>query len=291
VRAFAGFSEAERDIPAPDVATNGMVMAWLADEYAALRGRPAPASLTGKPLALGGSRGRDEATGRGAFHVLQEMSKNLGVTSGARVAIQGFGNAGRALANLLGDAGYQIVAVSDSGGATRADNGLDIPALAEHKDHTGSVKGFAEALEPDEIVSVDCDVLVPAALGGAIDGDNASNVRAGVVLEVANGPVTAEGDAVLARRGVTVVPDILANAGGVVVSYMEWVQNRNGDYWSLDEVRQRLVRRMSTASRGSSEEAAGRDITLRQAAYVQALRRLCESIDAKGTERFYRADS
>jgi glutamate dehydrogenase (NADP+) len=290
VRAFAHFSDADRDIPAPDVATNGIVMAWMADEYAALRGRPTPASLTGKPLALAGSRGRAEATGRGAFHVLREMSEALDVGADARVAIQGFGNAARTLAKLLDDAGHRVVAVSDSRGATRADDGLDIQALADHKDETGSVGGFAKTLEPDALLGLDCDILVPAALGGVIHGDNASTVGARVVLEVANGPVTADADAVLAKQGVVVVPDILANAGGVTVSHLEWTQNRCGDYWSLEEVRRRLERRMTTAALAVGEEAAERDVTLRQAAYLQALRRLCQTLDAKGTERFYRAE-
>jgi glutamate dehydrogenase (NADP+) len=265
-------------------------MAWMADEYRALRGRPSPAPLTGKPLALAGSKGRDEATGRGAFHVLEAMTEAVDVGPGSRVAIQGFGNAARTLAALLDEAGYRVVAVSDSSGAIDAEDGIDVASLAEHKDQTGSVEGFATSLEPDDLLAIDCDVLVLAALGGVIDGDNASAVRARVVLEVANGPLTADADAVIAKRDVTVVPDILANAGGVTVSHLEWTQNRSGEYWSLEDVRERRERRMTATASDGLEEATARNVTLRKAAYLQALRRLCQTLDAKGTERFYRAD-
>lgn len=291
VRAFGDFIDENRDIPAPDVNTNGIVMAWMADECNRMHGRPAPAAITGKPIALGGSEGRIEATGRGAFHVLESLRDDLGLPDEPTVVIQGFGNAARHLAMLLADRNYRIIAVADSRGVAKDASGLDIEALGVHKEETGGVEGFAEDGDLDDLLTMDCDLLVPAALGGVITGDNAPDIQAKLVLEVANGPTTAEADAILEDRGRQVIPDILANAGGVTVSYLEWVQNRTGDYWSLDTVRDRLAARMCAAAKRVADVAADRGLTLRRAAYVHALERLCATIDAMGTERFYNGES
>lgn len=290
IKAYGNFIGEGRDIPAPDVNTGGIVMAWMADEYNRLEGQPAPAAITGKPLPLGGSKGRDEATGRGAFHVLQTLRDHLDLPDRARVAIQGFGNAARHLAALLAAEDYRVIAVSDSSGAVLDEDGLDIQALAEHKDEHGSVTGFADDHDTEEFLTWECDLLVPAALGGVITEDNAGDIKAKAILEVANGPITASADDILAENEVEVVPDILANAGGVTVSYLEWVQNRSGDYWSLETVRDRMEERMTRESTAVRKLASEKDLSLRQAAYVHALKRLCHTIDATGTEGFYRGE-
>ena len=290
MKAYGDFIGEDRDIPAPDVNTGGIVMAWMADEYNRLQGRPAPAAITGKPLPLGGSKGRTEATGRGAFHVLETLRGELDLPDRPRVVIQGFGNAARHLADLLAAADYKVIAVSDSSGATMNEDGLDIGKLGDHKDEERGVGGFANDLDADDLLTIECDLLVPAALGGVITEENAGDVNAKAILEVANGPITASADDILTDNEVQVVPDILANAGGVTVSYLEWVQNRSGDYWSLDTVRDRLERRMTDEATAISEVASEKSLTLRQAAYVHALERLCRTIDATGTEDFYKAD-
>ena len=290
VRAFQDFIGPDRDIPAPDVNTGGIVMAWMADEHDRLTGHPEPAALTGKPTALGGSQGRNAATGRGAFHVLEALRDRLELDRNAAIAIQGFGNAAVDFAKLAADAGHHIVAVSDSGGATCDSSGLDPQALFDHKAKTGSVAGYAGDMDADGLLGTECDLLVPAALGGVLTADNADSVKARAILEVANGAVVSDADACLAEAGVTVVPDILANAGGVTVSYFEWVQNRSGDYWSLETVQKRLDQRITRESALIAERADSDDLTLRQAAYGHALERLCEAIDATGTEAFYGAE-
>src|SRR5690606_12791835 len=236
IKAFSHIIGPDRDIPAPDVYTNSMIMGWMADEYSSIVGKPTPAVITGKPIALGGSLGREDATARGGYYLIRRLAREVGLTPGARVAIQGFGNAGQHIARLLAADGYRIVAVSDSRGAVHCPTGLDVEGLLATK-RVGSVTGFASCGEAQEIpaedlVAVDCDLLVPAALEGLIHGGNAAGVKARVVLELANGPITPEADAILAEKNVVVFPDILANAGGVTVSYFEWVQNRQGYYWT-----------------------------------------------------------
>jgi glutamate dehydrogenase (NADP+) len=232
VQAFAKIIGPDRDIPAPDVYTNSMIMGWMADEYASIVGEATPAVITGKPIALGGSLGRDDATARGGYYLVQRLASKLGLEPGSRVAIQGFGNAGQHIARLLASDGYSIVAVSDSKGAIHCQSGLNIGKLFKAKGQ-GSVTSLAgsdgiSALPADDLVSVDCELLVPAALEDMIHEGNASSVKARVVLELANGPVTPGADEILKARNVVVLPDILANAGGVTVSYFEWVQNRQG---------------------------------------------------------------
>lgn len=244
------------DIPAPDVYTDAQTMAWIYDTYAMMHpGQNNLPVVTGKPLDLGGSLGRDAATAQGLFYVLEHMVE-LGAVpavptlAGAAVAIQGFGNAGRNAARIFADAGSKIVAVSDSQGGIHDPAGLDVAAVGAHKDATGSVVGFpgAGSLGPKEVLEVPCDVLIPAALEAQITTENAGRVRAKVVIEAANGPTTPEADDVLAEKGVTVVPDILSCAGGVVVSYFEWIQNLANETWTAAEVQERLRTTMRSAT-------------------------------------------
>jgi glutamate dehydrogenase (NADP+) len=267
-------------------------MGWMADEYASIVGRVTPAVITGKPIALGGSLGRDDATARGGFYLLRHLEKELGLGPDSRVAIQGFGNAGSHMARLLIGAGYRVVAVSDSRGAIHAPEGLDLDRLiaAKKGDGLASLASRADnivAMEADAIVGIDCDVLVPAALEDLIHAGNAETVKARVIVELANGPITPEADAILERNGVTVLPDILANAGGVTVSYFEWVQNRQGYYWTVDDIHSRLKSTMETEGRAVWNLADASGISPRSAAYVHALGRLAEAIEAHGTQQFF----
>jgi glutamate dehydrogenase (NADP+) len=278
------------DVPAPDVATNELVMGWMADEYAKIRRQHVPAVITGKPLALGGVPGRSSATSDGAFHVIQQLRDGLiGDVADPSVAIQGFGNAGAQLAATLAAHGFRVVAVSDSSAAVHDPDGLDIGELRRHKTATGSLADapVGAELEPEKLLASEVDLLVPAALEGAIHADNAADVRAKVVVEVANGPVTSEADAILDEHEVTIVPDILANAGGVTVSWFEWVQNRSGDAWDADTVRERLAKRMERETRHVQHVADDRGVPLRTAAYVVALERLGEAMEATGTAALF----
>jgi glutamate dehydrogenase (NADP+) len=286
------------DIPAPDVYTNPMIMGWMMDQYRTITRRIQPAVITGKPLSMGGSHGRSTATADGAFAVIEALVGKLGIDQESpSVAIQGFGNAGAALAELLVGAGYRVVAVSDSRAAVHDPEGLDVAEVRAAKAEGGSVDDVyergtvrcssGEVLDPDELLGLDVDLLVPAALEGAIDEGNADAVRARAVFEVANGPVTLDADRILAERGVTVVPDILTNAGGVTVSHMEWVQNRTGVRWSAEQVAERLHERMTTETEAvwSVHEELG--ATMREAAYVHALRRIGEAVDARGSSETF----
>jgi glutamate dehydrogenase (NADP+) len=278
------------DVPAPDVATSELVMGWMADEYAKIRRAHVPAVLTGKPLSLGGIPGRSSATSDGAFHVIEQLRDRLvGDVAAPRVAIQGFGNAGSQLAVALADQGFRVVAVSDSSAAVHDPDGLDAAALRRHKLATGSLADApgGRELDPDDLLTLDVDLLVPAALEGALHGDNAAHVRARAVVEVANGPVTSKADTILDEHGVTVVPDILANAGGVTVSWFEWIQNRSGDAWTADAVRARLAERMDRETRHVREVADERQVPLRTAAYVVALERLASAMEATGTAALF----
>ena len=291
VQAFSKIIGPDRDIPAPDVYTNSMVMGWMADEYASIVGEATPAVITGKPIALGGSLGRDDATARGGYYLVRRLARQLGLEPGARIAVQGFGNAGQHIARLLGSDGYKIVAVSDSKGAIYCSAGLDVGKLLAAKGQ-GSITSLAgsdgiSALPADDLVAVDCELLVPAALEDMIHEGNAASVKARVVLELANGPVTPEADEILAKKNVLVLPDILANAGGVTVSYFEWVQNRQGYYWPIEEVHERLKTMMEREGDAIWAHAQDKGITLRSAAYVHALSRLASAIEAHGTQQFF----
>lgn len=292
IQAFARIIGPDRDIPAPDVYTNSMIMGWMADEYAQIVGRTEPAVITGKPIALGGSLGRGDATARGGFYLVRHLAQDCGLTKSARVAIQGFGNAGQHIARLMASDGHRIVAVSDSEGAVICPDGLDVDALLEAKAQGRSVAstvGHAghQLLAAADLVAVACDMLVPAALENMIHEGNAASVKAKLILELANGPVTAEADKILAANGIVVFPDILANAGGVTVSYFEWVQNRQGYYWTEEEIHQRLRTIMEREGRAIWAIARDRQVTMRTAAYVHALSRLAEAIEAHGTQSFF----
>ena len=296
---MSDFIGPETDIPAPDVYTNAMIMGWMMDEYSKIHRRHTPACITGKPIPLGGSAGRDEATGRGAFYCLQELAaKRAWHPEEVRVAVQGFGNAGQAVARLLHSKGYRIVALSDSKGGCFRDDGFDVPSLIHHKNETrqlravyceGSVCETVEAdlLSNEELLELDVDVLIPAALENQITGQNAGRVKAPVIVEVANGPVTSEADTILNERGTLVVPDILANAGGVTVSYFEWVQNKAGFYWTVDEVRERLKAIMTEEFGTVYDLMVLHEIDMRTAAYAHALNRIGAAIASQGTRGFF----
>lgn len=292
IQAFARIIGPDRDIPAPDVYTNAMIMGWMADEYAQIVGETVPAVITGKPIALGGSLGRGDATARGGYYLVRDLAGELGLGDRMRVAVQGFGNAGQHIAQLLAADGHRIVAVSDSSGAVTAADGLDLEALLAAKARGKSVLetvGHAghQGLDAEALVGVDCDLLVPAALENMIHEGNAGQIKARVVLELANGPVTAEADALLEARKIVVLPDILANAGGVTVSYFEWVQNKQGFYWPLEEIHERLKTIMVREGRAISNVARSKGVSMRTAAYVHALSRLAEAIEAHGTQSFF----
>lgn len=275
----------ERDVPAPDVGTNAQTMAWVLDTYSMHVRRTETAVVTGKPIALGGSLGRDAATGRGVLIVAVEAMKRLGrQLDGATVAVQGFGNVGSHSARLLHQAGARVLAVSDIGGAIRNPSGLDLPALLEHVAKTKSVVGFAgaEPLDPSELLTQDVDILVPAALENQITAENAAAIRAQVIVEGANGPTTPEADTILLANKVLVVPDILANAGGVTVSYFEWVQNRQGFYWREDVVNERLTDYMTRAFEATLATTDKYGTNPRIGAYILALDRVSQVMRHRG---------
>ena len=292
IQAFARTIGPDRDIPAPDVYTNAMIMGWMADEYAQIVGHAVPAVITGKPIALGGSLGRGDATARGGYYLVRHLAEDLGLGKTMRVAVQGFGNAGQHIASLLAGDGHKIVAISDSEGAVRSEAGLHIDMLLAAKAAGKSVvstvgQGGHEHLKAGDLVGVDCDLLVPAALESMIHEQNAASVKAKLVLELANGPVTPEGDEILAKNGVVILPDILANAGGVTVSYFEWVQNKQGYYWSVEEIHERLQTIMEREGRAIWDVSKEKGVTVRTAAYVHALGRLADAIEAHGTQSFF----
>jgi glutamate dehydrogenase (NAD(P)+) len=273
------------DVPAPDVYTNEQTMAWIMDTYSMHRGHTVPAVVTGKPLSIGGSEGRSEATGRGCVIVIQEAAQHFGLPlDSATVAIQGFGNAGSVAARYLAEAGAKIVAVSDSQGAVYNAGGLDVARLKQHKALTGTVVGFADAEEipRDDLLEVQCDLLVPAALEGQITSTNAPRIKAKMIAEAANGPTTPEADAILEANGVVVLPDILANAGGVVVSYFEWVQGLQEYAWSEQQVGNYLGNFMTKAFHAVHATAQERKVDLRTAATVLAVSKVTEATRIRG---------
>jgi glutamate dehydrogenase (NADP+) len=278
------------DVPAPDVATGELVMGWMTHEYAKIRRGHYPGVVTGKPLALGGIPGRSSATSDGAFHVIRTVqSRVLPGVDHPSAAIQGFGNAGSQLAARLADAGWRVVAVSDSSAAVHDPEGLDIAALRHHKTTTGSLTSppVGQEIDGEDLLCLEVDALIPAALEGAIHAGNAERVRARAVFEVANGPLTADADRILDEAGVEVVPDILVNAGGVTVSWFEWIANRTGDRWTEETVRRRLEERMVTETEAVVELADDRELRLRTAAYVHAIERLSRAMDATGTAALF----
>lgn len=275
----------ERDIPAPDVYTNAQTMAWIMDTYSMHLGYTVPGVVTGKPVQVGGSKGRNEATGRGCTYVIEGAAKHLGINlNGAAVAIQGFGNAGSTSAELMNQLGAKIVAVTDSRGGIANTNGLDITKVVAHKNETGSVVGFegAEPISNEDILTIKCDVLIPAALENVITKKNASGVKAKIVAEAANGPTTPEADDILFDKGVFLIPDILANAGGVTVSYFEWVQNISRLYWKEDRVNSRLRESMAQGFQDTVKISKGRKVHMRTAAYMLGVGRVAEATELRG---------
>ncbi|MHB2017542.1 MAG: Glu/Leu/Phe/Val family dehydrogenase [Candidatus Xenobia bacterium] len=277
-----------KDVPAPDVYTTPQIMAWMMDEYEKITGESHPGVITGKPLPLGGSQGRGDATARGGVYVLREAAKALGIElKGATCAIQGFGNAGQ-FAALLGTEilGLKVIAVSDSRGGVMNKNGLDAKALVAHKEKTGSVSGFAgaEPITNEALLELDVKVLIPSALENQITASNASRIKAKISVELANGPTTPEADKILQQHGVFVLPDFLANAGGVTVSYFEQVQNTYNFYWGLDEVHHRLEQKMTKAFGDvyAMYKRFDGKVHMRQAAYLVAVSRVAEACKLRG---------
>ncbi|MGA8044168.1 MAG: Glu/Leu/Phe/Val dehydrogenase [Terracidiphilus sp.] len=275
----------EQDIPAPDVYTNAQTMAWIMDTYSMMKGYPIPGVVTGKPVCLGGSLGRSEATGRGVYYTIQSACEHLQMPlKGATVAVQGFGNVGSITAQMLYEAGAKIIAVSDSTGCVYNEHGLDIPSLMHLKALTRHVEGFPEAenLNPAELLAMKCDILVPAALENAIDGDNAVAVRARIIAEGANGPLTPAADRILEEKGVFLIPDILCNAGGVTVSYFEWVQDEQHLFWEAQDVYSRLERVMNTAFRDVLKMHEENAVPMRIAANMLGIGRVAEAVQIRG---------
>ena len=276
----------EMDVPAPDVYTDSQTMAWIMDTYSMERGYSVPGVVTGKPLSIGGSEGRGEATGRGVMYVVREAAKDLHLdVKKATVSIQGFGNAGSVAANLIQkELGSKIIALSDSRGGIHNPAGFDIAAVEAHKQKTGSVVNFpgSKPLTNEEILSLDCDILIPAALENQITRENAKGVKAKIVAEAANGPTIPEADDILFANKVTVLPDILANAGGVTVSYFEWVQDLQGYFWEVHDVNSRLEKVMSASYRAVADLARKHGVHNRTAAYVLAIGRVTEAMRVRG---------
>ncbi|MFQ5783260.1 MAG: Glu/Leu/Phe/Val dehydrogenase [Alphaproteobacteria bacterium] len=293
VQAFSTFIGPDRDIPAPDMYTNGMVMGWMADEYSSIVNEPTPAVLTGKPIPLGGSLGREDATGRGGYYVTRHLEKELGLSpEKTRVIVQGFGNVAYHFAQLMHADGYRICGVSDSRSAIYDPDGLDPAAVLEHKRKTRGLAGAPSHSTPREmtnaeLLETECDLLVPAAMENQIIEENAPDIKAPIILELANGPVSPAADRILNEKGVLVIPDILANAGGVTVSYFEWVQNKAGYYWPLAEVQSRLKEIMEPEARRVWTVMREKGINMRIAAYVHALDRIAKAIEAHGTKAFF----
>jgi glutamate dehydrogenase (NADP+) len=299
IRRVADFIGPETDIPAPDVYTNAMVMGWMMDEYSKIQRHHCPAVITGKPIPLGGSEGREDATGRGAYYCIKELEKIRQLKpEKTRIAIQGFGNAGRHAARLLHQDGYKIVAVSDSKGGIYNPDGFDVPSLIHFKNKTREVKAVyckgtvceiveADAITNEELLELNVDILIPAALENQVTEHNAPKIKAPVIVEIANGPTTPEADEILTASGALIVPDILANAGGVTVSYFEWVQNKSGLYWPEPEVQDRLQQIIAREFNALYAMSSENDIPMRTAAYAQALSRIGRAIEAKGTQTYY----
>jgi glutamate dehydrogenase (NADP+) len=302
IRDLADFIGPRRDIPAPDVYTNSRIMGWMMAEYEAIKRTHAPDVITGKPIELGGSLGRDDATGRGAYLCALELIHKMGWNpTEMSVAVQGFGNAGYHAARLLQHAGCKIVAISDSQGGVYSEAGFDVESIWQGKQESKQVKGVyckdsvCEIIEHkrisnDELLTLDVDILIPAALEGVITQHNADNIKAKAIIEIANGPILAEADDIIHNKGIKVVPDVLANAGGVTVSYFEWVQNRSGQHWTLEDVQKKLKERMTTAFEEVWILAENEQWSLREAAYVRALRKISSAIEAHGTRDYFNHD-
>ncbi|MDY6776888.1 MAG: Glu/Leu/Phe/Val dehydrogenase [Candidatus Nanohaloarchaea archaeon] len=283
IRAYHEHIGPEKDVPAPDMNTDAETMAWMRDEYESIQGEKSPGVITGKPPALDGSEGREYATSLGGAIVLDEFAGDEGMDKPLDVAIQGFGNVGSHLARFLHERGYNVVAVSDVEGGIHDPEGIDVPRLFdEYEDNGDLFEMDAERISNDELLEMDVDVLVPAAIEDQIHEDNMEEIRADVILEMANGPTTPEADDYLSERGVPIIPDILANAGGVTVSYFEWLQNISNEYWSEERVNEKLENYMVDAFRSVRKTQDEKDSDMREAAYVVALERIMEAERLRG---------
>lgn len=284
VRALSQVMGPTKDIPAPDVFTNAQIMAWMMDEYSRIDEFNSPGFITGKPIVLGGSQGRDRATAEGVTIIINEAAKRKGIDmKGARVVIQGFGNAGSFLSKFLHDAGAKVIGISDAYGALHDPEGLDIDYLLDRRDSFGTVTTlFDNTISNKELLELDCDILVPAAIENQITEENADKIKATIVVEAANGPTTSEATKILTERGILLVPDVLASAGGVTVSYFEWVQNNMGYYWSEEEVREKMTEKMVEAFENVYSVATTRNIDMRLAAYMIGIRKTAEASRFRG---------
>ncbi len=299
VQRMADFIGPDTDIPAPDVYTNPMIMGWMMDEYSKIKRIHSPGVITGKPVEIGGSLGRGDATGRGAYYCIKELEKKRGwKPEEITVAVQGFGNAGQAVAKLLHDDGYKIVAISDSQGGIYSKDGFDVPSIIKTKNDSRQVKAVycdgalctavpADTVTNAELLELDVDILIPAALENVITDENAKNIKAEIIVEVANGPLSSAGDRILRDKKHLILPDILANAGGVTVSYFEWTQNKAGFYWTEEEVHQRLQAIMTREFNNVYDIMERKKIDMRTAAYAHALSRIGTAISSLGTHAFF----
>jgi len=296
---IADFIGPDTDILAPDVYTNAMIMGWMMDEYTKIVRHASPAVITGKPISLGGSQGRVDATGRGAYYCIKELeNKRHWQPQEIRVAIQGFGNAGQHVAELLYKDNYKIVAISDSKGGIYQPKGFDVPSIIKIKNQStklqavyckGSVCEFVEAttITNEELLELDVDILIPAALEYQITKKNAEKVKADVIVEIANGPISIDADPILNKKNILIIPDILANAGGVTVSYFEWVQNKSGYYWSLEKIHSRLQEIMTREFANTYHLMEKHSVDMRTAAYIHALNRHAEAVVSLGTQDYF----
>jgi len=283
--AIADFIGPHRDIPAPDVYTDGQTMAWILDVYSQIQGHPVPEVITGKPISLGGSEGRYNSTARGCVIAAREAAKAKSLSiKGATAAIQGYGNAGSWSAILLEEMGAKVVAVSDSRGGIYNRQGLDAKKVEEYKERTGSVVGFqgTESISNGDLLELQVDILIPAALENQITAKNAPNIKAKIVSEAANGPTTPDADIILDRNGVFLVPDILANSGGVIVSYLEWVQNLQRTHWSEDQVNEELERKMVSEFKTTFEKSKSLNVSMRDGALTVAVERVARAVETLG---------
>ncbi|MGM0854481.1 MAG: Glu/Leu/Phe/Val family dehydrogenase [Bacillota bacterium] len=284
VRAISQIVGPSKDIPAPDVFTNSQIMAWMMDEYSRIDEYNSPGFITGKPLVLGGSHGRETATAKGVTICIHEAAKKKGIKlKGARVVVQGFGNAGSFLAKFMHDAGAKVIGISDAYGGLHDEDGLDIDYLLDRRDSFGTVtKLFNNTITNEELLELDCDILVPAAIENQITEKNAHNIRASIVVEAANGPTTLEATKILTERGILLVPDVLASSGGVTVSYFEWVQNNQGYYWSEEEVEEKLEKILVSSFNNVYETSQSRRVDMRLAAYMVGVRKMAEACRFRG---------
>ncbi|UQZ47772.1 glutamate dehydrogenase [Bacillus sp. PK3-037] len=284
VRAISQLVGPTKDIPAPDVYTNSQIMAWMMDEYSRLREFDSPGFITGKPLVLGGSQGRETATAQGVTICIEEAVKKKGIKlQNARIIIQGFGNAGSFLAKFMHDAGAKVIGISDAHGGLYNPDGLDIPYLLDKRDSFGMVTNlFTDVITNEELLEQECDILVPAAISNQITAKNANNIKASIVVEAANGPTTIDATKILNEKGVLLVPDILASAGGVTVSYFEWVQNNQGYYWAEEEVAEKLRNVMVNSFETIYQTAAAHKVDMRLAAYMTGIRKSAEASQFRG---------